>query len=178
MSETKSKGPALDHTKVAEVLLRVVETHPDALKTEEKSGFTKVESVATGNKVYVQRRDDVREVHLSGFGAGRVGTVEPPRKNGKVQAWLDVNSADPYAVLEEVLVELATQQAADKPAAAPKAPRESKADKPKVAKADATSDADRVSRIKARVAALNLDGDAAPVPAVDAPADDAVVADA
>lgn len=151
---TKAKHPSIERKRVDGVLEAALASAGDALSVEEKTGWTKVTSKASGNKVYIQNREDVREVHLSGFGGGLAGTVPPPRKNGKVEAHLDMSGDDPYAALAAVLGELAGQQAAAKPAPAPKAPKEPKA-KP-------VSDDERVARIKERVTALGLDGEKEP----------------
>lgn len=160
---TKAKHPSIERRRVSEVLEAALAAAGDALSVEEKTGWTKVTSKASGNKVYIQNREDVREVHLSGFGAGLPGTVPPPRKNGKVEAHLDLAADDPYANLAAVLSALASQQAPVKAAPAPKAPKEPKA-RP-------VSDDERVARIKERVTALGLDGDKEPEPEVIAPAE-------
>ncbi|MFA6159155.1 MAG: hypothetical protein WC763_06050 [Candidatus Paceibacterota bacterium] len=169
MSE-KTKQNTIERKRTDEILDRVQAAYPDALLVEDKSGFKKITSVASGNKVYVQLRDDVREVHLSGWGDGLPGTIPPPKKNGKVFAWLDMNGDDPYAALEALLEALATQAAPTKAVAAPKVPKE-----PKPKKAE--SDDERLTRIKARVKELDLESTPTPV-AVEATAEvEVVVAD-
>lgn len=152
MSDEKTKKhPSIDRKRVDETLAAALAAHPDVLRSEDKTGWRKVTSTKSGCKVYIQLRDDVREVHLSGFGEGLPGTVPPPRKNGKVLAHLDMNGSDPYAALAAVFDTLAGLTEVEKAAPAPKAPKE--------AKVKPVSDDERVKRIAARVEALGL-GDA------------------
>lgn len=152
MSE-KSKS-TIDRAKALEVFERVDAANPGKLAREDKTGWIKVTSNASKNRVYIQNRDDVREVHLSGWGKDYPGTVAPPKANGKVQAHIDMDG-DALATLEAALTELANQVATE-PAKKEKsaAPKAEKA--PKAAKKPAT-DQDRVQRIKERAAALGLD---------------------
>lgn len=150
MSE-KSKKPTIDRAEAISVFEQVDAANPGKLTREDKSGWIKVTSAASKNRVYIQNREDVREIHLSGWGKDLPGTVEPPKANGKVQAHVDMEG-DALATLKSVLEALAEQVATEpskkeKAEAAPKAPKEKK--KP-------PSDADRVERIKKRAAELGL----------------------
>lgn len=148
----KNDKPGLDSKLVDAVVQRALEQYPDVLTVEDTSAYRKVISKTSGNKVYVQLGDNVHEVHLSGFGEGFAGTTPPGKKNGKVQAHLDVTSDSALDVLWDALVALASSEASAKPptARAKKEPKQ---------KAD--SDSDRLEKVKARAAALGLGVDSA-----------------
>jgi hypothetical protein len=133
---------------------------PTLVVDDSATAWTKVTG-RSGNKVYFQKRDSVAQVHLSGWGKGRAGTVEPPKANGKVEAWLDLSVEDPVAAFRELLVDLAAQPAPTakaKEAAAPKAPKAEKAPrKPK--EESASAEQSRLDAIRARAKELGLGQD-------------------
>lgn len=178
---TKSTKPSILRTDAIAVLENVAAANPGKLTYEDKSGWTKVTNESSKGRVYIQLRDDVREVHLSGWGKGFEGTVEPPKANGKVEAWLDLSSPDAINNLETILNALARQEA---PAPAPKKER-AVSQKPAKAKS-VTNDEDRVAAIRARAAELGIgekletdvDGEAVDPVAFEAAVDAAISADA
>jgi len=178
---TKTTKPSILRTDVMAVLENVMATNPGKLTYDDKSGWIKVTNESSKCHVYIQRRDDVREVHLSGWGKGFEGTVEPPKANGKVEAWLDMSSPDAINNVEAVFSALASQEA---PAAAPKKER-AVSQKPAKVKS-VTNDEDRVAAIRARAAELgigdrldgNAEGDAVDPVAFEAAVDEAISADA
>lgn len=158
--------PHLPHADAIAVLDNVRAAHPDLLEVEEKTGWTKVTGRESGLKVYIQLREEVREIHLSGFGAGLPGTKEPPKKNGKVLAWIDMEGDDPASALEAALTTVATSKKEVKPAkpkpevkaaTAPKSDPAKKAEK-------------RIEDLKKRAEALGLGSAVEPPPAVEEPA--------
>lgn len=92
------------------------------LTLEEKSGWTKIQGPAgpRGPRVYVPKRETVRQVDLSGFGAGWKGTIPPAAKNGNVQAHIDLEGDDVWGTFADALklVALAPRAASSAPAPA------------------------------------------------------------
>lgn len=119
------------------------------LLVEEKSGWLKVSGPGgdRGRRVYVAKRDTVRRVDVSGFGAGVPGTTPPPRPNGAVQALLDMDGDDPLTVLERLLRSVGSGAA---PTVAPKveatAPTKARTPRPAAAPKERVSPNERLER--------------------------------
>ncbi len=167
MSEEKQKRSSVSRERALEILAEVDAAGPGRLSREDKSGWIKVTNALSKGRVYIQNREDVREVHLSGWGAGFAGTVPPPKASGKVEAHLYMDGDDPLEALRAVLIALAAQEASaevPKKERAPAAPRERAEPKKK-----ASTDVDRVNRIRERArelgisAKLEVDGEGVPV---------------
>lgn len=157
MSDTK-KTP-VTRAALMTIVAEVMATLPDTLTVDDgMSAWTKISSVASGNKVYVPKREGaVKEVHISGWGKGLAGTVEPPKKIGKVEAFLDLEADDVEGNFRALINDLALQSpkaAKAKPAPAEKPVGEKPA--PRRAKGDASAEESRVEEIKRRAAELGL----------------------
>lgn len=84
------------------------------LEVTENAGWLKVQDPKRKNgekdgpyRVYLAKgKTGCRTITLAGFGAGMPGTVEPPGKNGSVQAHLDMEQEDPMGRLNDILVEM------------------------------------------------------------------------
>lgn len=89
----------------------------EGLKIEYLKGWIQI-AARNGNRIYIARCATVRDIALSGFGKDFPGTNPPPRKNGAVEAHLDLtDEAKALASFSELVSSLASL------APTPKAPR-------------------------------------------------------
>lgn len=133
----RSKRPGLARS----LFDALIAARPEGIAVEEKAAWTKLQG-PSGQRIYVARTEIVRQVDLSGFGRGFVGTLPLKAPNGQVQAHLDLShpqALEHFAMLLETLARLPKPEAAERakralPAA--KTPEERDAEEAAKARAD------------------------------------------
>ena len=97
---------------------------PEGVSIEDKAAWVKIEGPHgnDGPRMYVAKQVRVREVHLSAFGKGFVGTIPPKDLNGRVQAYLDLEDPNALSHFRMLLEMLPTLPKTEKPARAKIAP--------------------------------------------------------
>jgi hypothetical protein len=169
-TEKKSSKPHILRSEALRVLNEVQAATGDALVVETKSGWVKVSAAADPRtRIYIQDRDDVQQVHLTGLGAGEPGTVAPPRKNGRVEAWLDVEAEDAVATLKSLIERVAAVTAPVKSERPAKVAGETAPKTERAAKAGAVDDSERMKRLAKRAEELGV-GEVIPAVQAEEPA--------
>lgn len=73
----------------ADLVMAVVDARPEGIKLEEKKGWWKLEG-PQGHRMYIAKGKVCRQIDLSEFGEGLVGTVRRSKLNGNVEAHVDL----------------------------------------------------------------------------------------
>lgn len=95
-TETTTKKPSSKRSSpgiARERFDAAIAARPSNLSVEDKAAWTKIQG-PSGGRIYVSRAKGVKQVDLSGFGAGLPGTVKPKVPNGKVLAQLSFKGTE------------------------------------------------------------------------------------
>lgn len=111
-----------------ELVMEVLSNAPEGISIEDKAAWIKISGPHgdDGPRMYIARQVRIRQVDLSGFGKGFVGTVPLKAPNGRVQAHLDMEHEHALKHLGMLMQLLVSLPATPKPERKPLLPKRKK----------------------------------------------------